>query len=71
MKNLSLKYLQAQTVTSILEEIPDTVEEPEIDDIIDFATLESLIQKLPEGYQKVFRLAVLENKSHKEHGSFI
>lgn len=66
MKNLSLKYLQAQTVTSILEEIPDTVEEPEIDDIIDFATLESLIRKLPEGYQKVFRLAVLENKSHKE-----
>lgn len=28
--------------------------------------LESLIKKLPEGYQKVFRLAVLENKSHKE-----
>ena len=66
MKNLSLKYLQAQTVTSILEEIPETVEEPELDDIIDFATLESLIRQLPEGYQKVFRLAVLEGKSHKE-----
>lgn len=66
MKNLSLKYLQAQTVTSILEEIPETIEEPEIDNILDFDTLESLIRKLPEGYQKVFRLAVLENKSHKE-----
>lgn len=66
MKNLSLKYLQAQTVSSILDEIPDTIEEPEIDNILDFDTLESLIRKLPEGYQKVFRLAVLENKSHKE-----
>ncbi|MDE5871462.1 MAG: sigma-70 family RNA polymerase sigma factor, partial [Muribaculaceae bacterium] len=66
MKNLSLKYLQAQTVTSILEEIPEIVEEPEIDDILDFATLETLIRQLPEGYQKVFRLAVLEGKSHKE-----
>lgn len=66
MKNLSLKYLQAQTITSILEEIPETVEEPELDDILDFATLETLIRQLPEGYQKVFRLAVLEGKTHKE-----
>ncbi len=66
MKNLSLKYLQAQSVTSILDEIPETVEEPELEDILDFATLESLIRQLPEGYQKVFRLAVLEGKSHKE-----
>lgn len=66
MKNLSLKYLQAQTVASILNEIPDTPDEPELDDILDFATIESLIRQLPEGYQKVFRLAVLEGKSHKE-----
>lgn len=66
MKNLSLKYLQAQTVTSILEEIPETIEEPELDNILNFAVLVSLIRKLPEGYQKVFRLAVLEGKSHKE-----
>ncbi|MDE6697067.1 MAG: sigma-70 family RNA polymerase sigma factor [Muribaculaceae bacterium] len=66
MKNLSLKYLQAQTVTSILQEIPETAEEQELEDILDFATLETLIRKLPEGYQKVFRLAVLEGKSHKE-----
>lgn len=66
MKNLSLKYLQAQNVSSILEEIPETAEEPELDEILDFATLESLIRQLPEGYQNVFRLAVLEGKSHKE-----
>lgn len=66
MKNLSLKYLQAQSVTSILDEIPESIEDPELDELIDFATLESLIRQLPEGYQKVFRLAVLENKSHKE-----
>ena len=66
MKNLSLKYLQEQSVTSILDEMPETIEESEVDDVIDFATLESLIRQLPEGYQKVFRLAVLENKSHKE-----
>ena len=66
MKNLSLKYLQAQTITSLLDEIPDTIEEPDLDNILDFATLETLIRELPDGYQKVFRLAVLENKSHKE-----
>ncbi|MDE5850430.1 MAG: sigma-70 family RNA polymerase sigma factor [Muribaculaceae bacterium] len=66
MKNLSLKFLQAQSVNSILEEIPETIEEPPLEDILDFATLESLIRKLPEGYRKVFRLAVLEGKTHKE-----
>ncbi|MDE7350308.1 MAG: sigma-70 family RNA polymerase sigma factor [Muribaculaceae bacterium] len=66
MKNLSLKYLQAQSVTSILDEIPENIDEPDLDDILDFATIESLIRQLPEGYQKVFRLAVLEGKTHKE-----
>ncbi len=66
MKNLSLKYLQTQSIISILNEIPESIDEPDIEDIIDFSTLESLICQLPEGYQKVFRLAVLEGKSHKE-----
>ncbi len=67
MKNLSLKFLQSQNVESILDEIPEEIEETsDINDVIDFATLESLITQLPDGYQKVFRLAVLENKSHKE-----
>lgn len=66
MKNLSLKYLQAQTVTSILEEIPEIVEETEVEDILDFTIFETLIGQLPEGYRNVFRLAVLEGKTHKE-----
>ncbi|MDE5813866.1 MAG: sigma-70 family RNA polymerase sigma factor, partial [Muribaculaceae bacterium] len=66
MKNLSLKHLQSQPVTALLDEIPDAVDERELDDMLDFATLESLIRRLPDGYQKVFRLAVLEGKSHKE-----
>lgn len=66
MKNLSLKMLQSQNVASILEEIPATEEYAEPDEDLDFDTIESLIRQLPDGYQKVFRLAVLENKSHKE-----
>lgn len=69
MKNLSLKFLQAQSVTSLLDEIgdvPTSDSDSSLDNILDFATLESLIRQLPEGYQKVFRLAVLEGKSHKE-----
>lgn len=66
MKNLALQFLQSQDVASVLHEIPEVEDAPEIQDIIDMATLESLIHKLPDGYQKVFRLAVLENKSHKE-----
>ena len=66
MKNLSLKYLQSQPVTLILEEIPEMAEDQDIDNILDFSILETLIKRLPEGYQKVFRLAVFEGKSHKE-----
>lgn len=66
MKNLSLRFLHNQDVASMLHEIPEVEDTPDFEDIIDFTTLESLIRKLPPGYQKVFRLAVLENKSHKE-----
>lgn len=66
MKNLSLQFLQTQDVTTILSDIPEVEDAPEIDDFIDFDTLESLIKRLPTGYQSVFRLAVLENRTHKE-----
>ncbi len=66
MKNLSLRFLHNQDVASMLHEIPEVEDTPDFEEIIDFTTLESLIRKLPPGYQKVFRLAVLENKSHKE-----
>ncbi len=67
MKNLSIRFLQSKNVSSILEDIPEDLEgNDQLDHIIDFETLETLIKQLPEGYQKVLRLAVLENKSHKE-----
>lgn len=71
MKNIALQFLKNQDVTTILSEVPDVEDTPEMDDILDFDTLESLIRKLPPGYQKVFRLAVLENKSHKEIASIL
>lgn len=66
MKNLSLQFLQHQDVVTILHDLPEVEETPDFCDIIDLPTLETLIQKLPKGYQKVFRLSVLENKTHKE-----
>lgn len=66
MKNLSLQFLKNQDVATIIRDIPEVEDTPEMDDIIDVEVIESLIRKLPPGYQKVFRLAVLENKSHKE-----
>ena len=66
MKNLSLQFLHLQDIGPILHDIPDTADTPAIDEFLDMETLESLIRELPAGYQKVFRLAVLEKKSHKE-----
>lgn len=66
MKNLSLQFLQSQDVVTILHELPEVEETPEFSDIIDLPVLETLIQKLPKGYQTVFRLSVLENKTHKD-----
>lgn len=71
MRNLALQFLQNQDVVEILHDIPEVEEAPEIEDIIDLETLEMLMRKLPAGYQKVFRLAVLENKSHKEIGRLL
>lgn len=71
MKNLSLRFLQAQDMATILHDIPEVEDTPDIDTFIDLDTLESLIEKLPSGYQKVFRLAFLENKSHKEIGNLL
>ena len=71
MKNLSLQFLQSQDMAQILHEIPEMEDTPDVDDILDLETLESLIAKLPAGYQKVFRLAMLENKSHKEIGKLL
>lgn len=71
MKNLSLQFLQSQDMVKILHEIPEVEDAPEFDEIMDMASIELLIDKLPPGYQKVFRLAILENQSHKEIGKLL
>lgn len=71
MRNLALRFLHEQDISTMLDEMPEMMDSPELDGFIDLDTLESLIKKLPDGYQKVFRLAVLENKSHKEIGKIL
>lgn len=66
MRNLALRFLQSQDIEEILWEYPEVEDTPQIEEIMDLKVLESLIRKLPDGYQKVFRLAVLEDKTHKE-----
>lgn len=71
MRNLSLRFLSSQDVGQVLHDIPEVEACGEIEDIMDMDVLETLIRKLPNGYQKVFRLAVLEKKSHKEIGELL
>lgn len=73
MKNISLRYLkQCSSISTIsLEEIGE--DEAPIDtfpsnDFPSYKTMLKMIESLPEGYNKVFKLAVLEGLSHKEIG---
>lgn len=71
MKNLSLQYLKDESshisVSTSDSEIADSVSAP-IDEAqeLTWEVLDKIIEKLPEGYGKVFRLAVLDGLSHKE-----
>jgi len=71
MKNLSLQYLKDES-SHISVPMSDTAI---VDNAITSADnareltweeLDKIIDKLPEGYGKVFRLAVLDGLSHKE-----
>ncbi len=66
MRNLALQFLREQDINVVLHEIPEVEDAKDLEDIIDLDVLEAMIRKLPAGYGKVFRLSVLENKSHKE-----
>jgi len=75
MRNLSFKYLREAT-NHISVPMTDTSDESYYeDDTADFALswneLNGIINKLPEGYSKVFRLAVLDGLSHKEIGELL
>lgn len=73
MKNMSLKYLEQYHSTTIIsiDKIKES-EEPQIlsysNDFPSYAEILKMIETLPEGYCKVFKLAVLEGLSHKEIG---
>lgn len=71
MRNLSIQYLSQTEIFSLLDENSDLEETPDIQDLISIEELEAIINKLPEGYRKVFKLAVLENKSHAEIGKLL
>lgn len=65
MKNLAIHTISQIEFTDILKEQEDEGDE-DIDSNLSYDELMALIQQLPNGYQTVFRLAVLEGKSHKE-----
>lgn len=75
MKNVSLQYLKTSRPASIaLDAIAEAEEPAESMPSTGLPTYEQLIktiERLPEGYRNVFKLAVLEGLSHKEIASLL
>ncbi|MDE6859477.1 MAG: sigma-70 family RNA polymerase sigma factor [Duncaniella sp.] len=71
MKNLSIQYLNQEELTTLLNDDVDVPEIPEIHSLISYEELEAIINMLPDGYRKVFKLAVLDNMSHAEIGKLL
>lgn len=75
MRNLSLQYLREASnhinvpMTDTSGESP--YEDTPGDNALSWDELSSIIDKLPDGYGKVFRLAVLDGLSHKEIGKIL
>jgi RNA polymerase sigma factor (sigma-70 family) len=65
MKNLSLHCLSQIQFDDILKE-PECETDAEDEFGLSYDDLLALIEQLPNGYRTVFRLAVLEGKSHQE-----
>jgi RNA polymerase sigma factor (sigma-70 family) len=65
MKNLSLHSLSQIQFDDILEEPEDEADDVPTEEL-SYEELMALVDKLPDGYRTVFRLAVLEGKSHQE-----
>lgn len=73
MKNISLKYLeQCRAITNIPLDCIEEFEEPLIpsysNNFPSYAIMLKMVESLPKGYCKIFKLAVLEGLSHKEIG---
>ncbi len=72
MKNLSIQYLSQLDVYSALDGSNDDIaDSPDIADVLSYEELDAIINRLPAGYKTIFRLSVLENKSHKEISSIL
>lgn len=65
MKNLSLHCLSQIQFDDILKEPEYEADEDDMYDL-SYEELLALIDQLPNGYRTVFRLAILEGKSHQE-----
>lgn len=70
MKNLSLQYLRKESEHVSIHisdtDIPERLSEQNYETDLSWSQLESIIQRLPDGYRTVFRLNVLQGLSHKE-----
>ena len=76
MKNLSLQYIKdvASHMSVPLSEaaIADNAKDMAHEEhVLTLEELNAIIDKLPDGYGKVFRLAVLDGFSHKEIGALL
>ncbi|MDE7475312.1 MAG: sigma-70 family RNA polymerase sigma factor, partial [Duncaniella sp.] len=71
MKNLAIQYLSRIEIAELLDGDDEPIDSPEMDDILSYDELEIIINKLPESYRRIFKLAVFENKSHKEIGEML
>lgn len=66
--NEALRFLRRDAAYDFItcaSELPDTPEEPDIDNIPD-DVINDMILSMPSGYRAVFNLYVFERKSHKE-----
>lgn len=76
MKNITLRYLNQNNAANIisLSEMPEEDEPAESSfdaDFVSYDQIMELVESLPEGYSKVFKLAVLEGLPHKEIGDLL
>ncbi|WP_455585135.1 sigma-70 family RNA polymerase sigma factor [Bacteroides sp.] len=76
IKNTALHYLNQSNATytiplSEISEEDEPVENPFMTEFISYDRMMELVERLPEGYSKVFKLAVLEGLSHKEIGDLL
>lgn len=68
MKNLSIQYLKSVDRFANLDDCEDFEDDQYVEEFISVGELEAIINKLPDGYRTVFRLSVIQNKTHKEIG---